>query len=110
MNETLTRFDLAREIANTEAEKPWPSGLRTKVLRKTSDLRIILICMESAALLKEHQVSGTSTVQVLKGRIRYRALEQAYDLQPGSLLTVGASIRHEVEALEDAAFLLTIAG
>jgi quercetin dioxygenase-like cupin family protein len=31
-----------------------------------------------------------------------------HDLKPGNLITLGASIRHEVEALEDSAFLLTI--
>jgi quercetin dioxygenase-like cupin family protein len=33
---------------------------------------------------------------------------KAYELKTGGVLTLGASIKHEVEALEDAAFLLTI--
>jgi quercetin dioxygenase-like cupin family protein len=108
MSDMLTRFDFVKEIADAQAHKPWPSGLRTKVLLKTLDLRFVLICMETGARLKEHQVDGTSSVHVLKGSIRYSALGQVHELQPGSLLTVGASIRHEVEGLEDSAFLLTI--
>ncbi len=40
--------------------------------------------------------------------MRYTAQGQAYDLQTGSLITVAASIKHEVESLEESAFLLTI--
>jgi quercetin dioxygenase-like cupin family protein len=46
--------------------------------------------------------------EVLKGRIRYSTGGQAYDLQIGSLITLGASIAHEVESQEESAFLLTI--
>jgi quercetin dioxygenase-like cupin family protein len=47
-------------------------------------------------------------VQVLKGQIRYSTGGQSYDLQTGSLITLGASIAHEVESLDESAFLLTI--
>jgi quercetin dioxygenase-like cupin family protein len=47
-------------------------------------------------------------VQVLKGRIRIGIDGNGYELSAGGLLTLGASIKHDVEALEDSAFLLTI--
>jgi len=47
-------------------------------------------------------------VQVLKGRIRYSTGGRAYDLQTGSLIILGASIAHDVEALDESSFLLTI--
>jgi quercetin dioxygenase-like cupin family protein len=108
MTNGLASFDLAREIAGAEAEKPWPSGIRVKVLCKNADFRAILISMEAAARMKEHRVDGTSSVQVLKGKIRYSAQGEAHELGIGSLLTVDASIMHEVEALEESAFLLTV--
>jgi quercetin dioxygenase-like cupin family protein len=46
---------------------------------------------------------------VLKGSIRFTAQGRAHTLQVNGVLTLGASIKHEVEALEEAAFLLTIA-
>jgi quercetin dioxygenase-like cupin family protein len=109
MTDGLTRFDLPHEIAEAEQHKPWPSGIRAKTLDKKPDLRIVLICMETGARLKEHKVEGSSSVQVLRGRIKYTAQGEAHDLAPGSLLAVGASIPHEVEAIEESAFLLTIA-
>jgi len=44
----------------------------------------------------------------LKGAIRYKTQGQTYILQPGGLLTLGASIKHDVEAIGESAFLLTI--
>jgi quercetin dioxygenase-like cupin family protein len=109
INGAFSRFDLLREIADSEGKKPWSAGIHARVLTKKPDLRVVLISMETAARLKEHRVDGTSSVQVLKGRIRYNTGGQAYDLQAGSLITLAASIAHEVESLDDSAFLLTIA-
>ena|ERR1700694_2001681 len=108
MIEDLAHFDLQREISDSEQNKPWPSGLRAKTLFKKHDLRVVLIAMEPAARMKEHHADGTISVQVLKGRIRISIEDKTYDLRAGNLLTLGASIKHEVESLEDSAFLLTI--
>jgi quercetin dioxygenase-like cupin family protein len=108
MTVDLAQFDLAREIAEFEHHKPWPSGIHSRTLFKKKDIRIALICMEAAATIKEHHADGTSSVQVLKGAIRYKTQGQIYELKTGSLLTLGASIKHDVEAIDDSAFLLTI--
>jgi len=64
--------------------------------------------MEPRAHMKEHHADGTISVHVLKGKIRMNVGGKPYDLAAGSLFTLGASIRHEVESLDDSAFLLTI--
>jgi quercetin dioxygenase-like cupin family protein len=104
----FAQFDLLREIADSERQKPWSAGIHARILIKRPDFRVILISMETGARLKEHHVDGTSSVQVLKGQIRYSTGGQAYDLQTGSLIVLGASIAHEVESLDESAFLLTI--
>jgi quercetin dioxygenase-like cupin family protein len=108
MLKDLAEFDLAREMADSEQKKPWPAGHFAKTLFKKSDFRMVLISMEKASILKEHHTDGTISVHVLKGTLRFRVHGEAHDLRTNSVLTLGASIRHEVEALEDAAFLLTI--
>lgn len=105
----LAQFDLQREIEESSREKPWPSGIHSKTLVKQPDFRAVLIAMESGARMKEHHADGTISVQPVKGRIRINAEGGAHDLQPGQLLTLGASIKHDVESLDDSAFLLTIA-
>ena len=104
----FAEFDLLREIADSEGKKPWSAGIHARVLTKKPDFRVVLISMETAARLKEHRVDGTSSVQVLRGHIRYSTGGQDYDLQAGSLITLAASIAHEVESLDESAFLLTI--
>jgi quercetin dioxygenase-like cupin family protein len=104
----FAQFDLLREIADSERRKPWPSGIHTRILTTRPDFRVVLISMETVTRLKKHRVDGTSSVQVLKGRIRYSTGGQVYDLQAGSLITLDASIEHEVESLDESAFLLTI--
>ncbi len=108
MVDDLAQFDLLREIADAEQTKPWASGVHSRTLFKKHDLRVVLIAMENAARMKEHHADGTLSVQVLKGQIRFGTQGRTYDLSAGSLLTLGASIKHDVEALEASAFLLTI--
>jgi quercetin dioxygenase-like cupin family protein len=108
MIDRLAQFDLLQEIADSEQKKPWQSGHFAKTLFKKHDLRVVLITMENAAKMKEHHADGTISVQVLKGQIRFSVHGKPHDLKPGNLLTLGASIKHEVQALEDSAFLLTI--
>ncbi len=108
MTADVSQFDLANEMAEFEQHKPWPKGIHAKTLFKKKDFRVVLICMEAAARIEEHHADGTSSVQVLKGSIRYKTQGKTYNLQTGSLLTLGASIKHDVEAIDDSAFLLTI--
>ena len=108
MIDTLGRFDLIHEIADSESRKPWQSGHYAKTLFKKPDFRTVLIRMEPGSKMKEHHADGTISAQVLKGQIRFTAQGKAHDLPTGSLITLGASIPHEVEAVKDAAFLLTI--
>lgn len=108
MLKDLAQFDLGREMADSEQKKPWPAGHFAKTLFKKSDFRMVLISMEKASILKEHHADGTISVHVLKGAMRFSVHGHAHDLHANDILTLGASIKHEVEALEDCAFLLTI--
>jgi quercetin dioxygenase-like cupin family protein len=108
MNDTFAQFDLPQEIRDAESHKPWPSGLHSKMLVKKDDLRVVLFVMEPGALLKEHQASGSITVHVLQGEIRFRTSDLDCPLGTGQMLTLGRSIKHTVESIGNSAFLLTI--
>jgi quercetin dioxygenase-like cupin family protein len=109
MLKDLAQFDLAQEMKESEEKKPWPTGHFAKTLFKKSDFRMVLIMMERGAILKEHHADGTISVQVLRGSIDFRVQGETHSLRGNSVLTLGASIQHEVEAREDSAILLTIA-
>lgn len=108
MLKDIAQFDLTREIASCEQTKPWPKGHFAKTLFKKSDFRAVLISMETASIMKEHHADGTISVQVLKGAIRLTVPGVSHDLRTNEMLILAATIQHEVEALEDSAFLLTI--
>ena len=108
MLKDLAQFDLAQEMADSESKKPWVSGHYAKTLYKKSDFRIVLISMERGARIKEHHADGTISVHALKGSLRFTVQENARDLQSGNILALGASIKHDVEAIKDSAFLLTV--
>jgi quercetin dioxygenase-like cupin family protein len=108
MVDKIAQFDLPKEIADAEFKKPWPSGLYSKTLFKKHDLRVVLISMQNATHMKEHHADGTLSIQILKGRLRVSVNGKPHDLPTGTLFTLGHSIRHNVEAKEDSAFLLTI--
>jgi quercetin dioxygenase-like cupin family protein len=109
MLKNLAQFDLAREMMDSEQKRPWPMGHFARTLFKKSDFRMVLISMDKGSILKEHHADGTISVQVLKGSIRFTVQGEAHSLQINGVLTLGASVKHEVEALEESAFLLTIA-
>ncbi|MEO6804466.1 MAG: cupin domain-containing protein [Granulicella sp.] len=105
----FVQLDLAQEMLSSEQSKPWQLGHTAKTLFKKADFRTVLISMEKGSTLKEHHADGTISVQVLKGSVLFTTQGKAHTLQANSLVTLGASIKHQVEALEESAFLLTIA-
>jgi quercetin dioxygenase-like cupin family protein len=108
MLKNLAEFDLAQEMTDSEQKKPWPMGHYAKTLFKKPDFRMVLISMEKGSILNEHHADGTISVQALKGTIRFTAQEKTYELRANHVVTLAASIKHQVEALDESAFLLTI--
>ena len=103
-------FDLAAELEQLRAEESWRQGVRNaKTLVKEPDLRVVLILLRQGARMEEHRAPGRITIHTLSGRLRLQLLDQALDLEAGQILMLDADTPHDVEALAESAFLLTIA-
>ena len=65
--------------------------------------------MKADALLREHKTTGRISVQVLSGHVQVHVEDKVFDLPAGHLLALDRALPHDVKAMEDSAFLLTIA-
>ena len=102
-------FDLTREIEQLHREPEWTTGQNAKTLVKYDDFRIVLTALKTRARLPGHQTEGRISIQTITGHIQVRAQGRTFDLPTGTLLALDQGLSHDVEALEESAFLLTIA-
>lgn len=109
MAEPLMEFDLPAEIHRMRTETTWSTGQNARTLIKYSDFRVVLTTLQARVRIPEHKAEGRISVQVLSGHIQLRASGRTFSLRPGGLLAIDRGVPHDVEALEESAFLLTIA-
>ena len=106
-NVEFMQFDLKAEIERFPPNVP--SGRRSETLLKTPSLRVVLVTMQAGTELHEHVAPGPITVQPLQGRFTLIVEGREHEVAPGTLVSLAGDTRHAVRAVEDGAFLLTIA-
>ena len=102
-------FDLAAEVHRLHGETTWTTGQNARTLLKYDDLRVVLTALQANTKIPEHKTDGRISVHVLSGHIQLRASGCTFNLRPGGLLALDHGVAHDIEALEESAFLLTIA-
>ncbi len=102
-------FDLLAEIEKLRREPAYESGRNAKTMVKYEDFRVVLTAIKGGTHIQEHHSAGRISVQTVAGHIRMHALEREFDLPQGRLLVLDRAVQHDVEALQDSAFLLTVA-
>jgi len=84
------------------------SGRLSKTIVKYPNFSIVLMVMKSNTKFPEHKSTGRIYVHVLKGHIQMRILDKLVDLPAGNLIALDREVLHDVEALDESAFILTI--
>ena len=120
--ESMTRLpELANEVIRKniqdELEKlknadSWQreTARSSETIVKYPEFRIVLIRMKLGSYMSHHRAEGPISVQAVLGKIRIHLPEDRMEeLNPGDLLAIERGLEHDVEALEECAFLLTIA-
>jgi quercetin dioxygenase-like cupin family protein len=107
----LLQFDLQKELQDLRGQDSWQreTGRSSKTLAKYPDFRIILVLMKAGTQMNEHRAEGRVSIHPLLGTICIHLPDQKVDLSAGQLLVMDCGVLHNVEALEESAFLLTIA-
>ncbi len=106
----LLTFDIPTLLAQLKHEDLWRTGKRNAMtLLKDRGLRVVLIVMHASTAIPSHQAESPLSVQVVEGRLQVRTDAEPVTLKKGHMLALRAGIRHEIEALEESALLLTLA-
>ena len=106
----LLQFDLLEELRQLRHEDSWrrQTGRSSKTLAKYPDLRIILVLMKPNTQMNEHRAEGRVSIHPLLGKICIHLLDQKVNLEVGQLLVLDCGMVHNIEAVEESAFLLSV--
>jgi quercetin dioxygenase-like cupin family protein len=111
MHGPLQSFDLEAEVVRLREEEAFRGGRRNSItLRKGEGMSVVLLVMGAGDRLQEHAAPGPISVAVREGRIRFTTADGEVEAGPENVLTCDGGVRHSVEALEDAVYVITIAG
>ena len=109
MASPFLEFDLTAEVEQLRRETTWNTGRNARTLVKHHDFRVVLTALQANMRIPEHKTRGRMSIHMLSGHVRLNASGRTFDLRPGSLVALDQGSSHDVEALEESAFLLTIA-
>jgi quercetin dioxygenase-like cupin family protein len=98
---------LVTELLNRARESHSGRAAHTVYGGQEHGLRQTVIALAGGHDLAEHESPGEATLQVLAGRVRLTAGEDAWDGREGDFVAI-PPVRHALAALEDAAVLLTV--
>ena len=102
-------FDLAAVDSELRKEAAYErDGHTARTLVRKPDLRIVLIVMKPGARIAEHRADETASVHALSGHVRVRLPDKVVDLAAGRLLVIERELKHDLEAVVESAFLLTL--
>jgi len=68
----------------------------------------VLILMKANSQMSEHHVDARISIHLLHGRMRIQLPDQKVEIGGGELFALEYGIAHDVEALDESAFLITI--
>jgi quercetin dioxygenase-like cupin family protein len=108
--EPLLQIDMERELRQLRQEDSWQreTGRSSKTVAKYPDFRIVLIAMKGGTRMRQHKAEGRVSIQLLEGQVSIHLADRKVNMSAGHLLVLDCGVLHDVEALEESAFLLTI--
>ena len=103
-------FDLATVDRELRSEAAYQrDGHTARTLVREPAIRVVLVAIRAGAKIAEHRTGDTASIHALTGHIRLRLPDHAVDLPAGQLLVIAPRVTHDVEAVSDSAFLITLA-
>jgi quercetin dioxygenase-like cupin family protein len=98
----------AEEDALRERAASSSSGRAAKTLAKEGRLRVMIIALNRATVLKQHHTDGPVSIQCLRGNVAITIDDASTELTSGGLLILDAKVQHQVKAIRDSSLLITM--
>ena len=106
----LARVNIQERIEQLKEENAWAKNDRNSItIFKTDRISIVLIAMHKGATINPHISEGVMCLQMLSGKIKFATNQAAVELKKEEFVIIHKGIEHDIEALEENIFLLTIA-
>jgi quercetin dioxygenase-like cupin family protein len=101
---------LGAELEAIEQGGPTAPGTRhARTIVKTGALRVTLVVLGTGGVIDTHRAEWPVSVHVLRGSVMVRAAGETFLVGTDELLAIRDGVEHDVTAMGDAAFLLTVA-
>jgi quercetin dioxygenase-like cupin family protein len=106
---TKLLFSFDRELELLKAEDVWNAhGHNARTLIKLDEFRVVLIALAKGKTIREHETYRQVMVHALRGKLSLQLRDERLPLAAGELLALDRMVSHDIEAVEDSAFLLTV--
>ena len=110
LNQEMLTFDIDALISQIKSEEAWTKSDRNSLtIFKNDFLCMVIIGLQPDAAMKKHSATAALTVQVLQGSLIFETENQKSELTMGKMIVLPAGIPHQVYALKESFFLLTLA-
>lgn len=109
--DTMIQTNVRDQIQKLKSAPAWQqhAGRSSETLVKYADFRVVLVVMKQGSHMDNHHADGPISIHGIQGKIRVHLPDgHAAEVGPGDILALERCLKHDVEALEESAFLLTI--
>jgi quercetin dioxygenase-like cupin family protein len=106
----LSSWLLSDELAAVRAEAVRDGSRVTRMLLKSTEVRVAVVGMAKGVTWPQHTAKGRVVVKIEDGRVEVRAAAGSSELSAGMMMGLDPGEPHDVRALEDTVFLLIVAG
>lgn len=108
IQERPVQLDVWEELDELRRSPEWKVGIARKVIVQLPDMQITLRAMKANTQIPRHHNPGRVCVQMAQGHIRMHVDDELVDLTQGKALILDPGVSHDVEAMEESAFLLFV--
>ena len=103
-------IDLKKFRHQIKNEPSWKDSDRNAItMFKSEKLRFVMVALHKDASLNPHTAKGMVGIQVLEGEIKFSTDKETVHMQKGQMLVLHEMVSHNVIAMEESTFLLTLA-